>query len=124
MCDPTSLAPQERLSLVEQYATALAQQMHIDYEEAHAISLTMLRTEVLNELMNGDWYDKENGMEILQERLKNVDLEELFHGFYLNPAIGPQGFLAMLSERFPWLGPNAKSEETIVVSGELEETNE
>ena len=124
MYDPQELVPKEELSLVERYATALAQQMHVDYEEAYAISLTMLRTEVLNELMNGDWYGKENGMEILQERLKNVDLEELFRGFYLNPAIGPEGFLAMLTERFPWLGPNANPEDTIVVSGELEETNE
>ena len=124
MYDPQELVPQQGLSLIDQHSTALAQQMNISYEDARSVVLTALRTEVLNELMNGDWHGKENGLEILQERLKDVDLQELFHDFHLNPVIGAQGFVEMLSERFPGLGPNARPEDATILGPMLEESNE
>lgn len=124
MCDMQKPVLQEGLSLVDQRTTALAQELNISYEEAREVILTALRTQVLNELMSGDWYGKENGLDILQERLQGVDLEELFRGFQLNPLIHPQEVINMLSERFPGLGPNARPEDATIVGAMLEENNE
>lgn len=115
--------PEQKLSVLDGQARALAQQMHISYEDASAMIKTALQTQVLNELMSGDWYGKKNGLDILQERLQGIDLEELFHGFQINPLIHPKEIVDMLSARFPGLGPNAREEDCTILGPMLEETN-
>lgn len=47
-----------------------------------------MQMSVLGEIFNGDWKEQENGLGILNDRMKDVDFKGLFGGMQLNPAVG------------------------------------